>query len=406
MISRRAVLQGMGVSLALPWMESFGLQDRPPMRAAFFYLPNGVALPSWNVDATLAPVGNDVLRITGLAHDKARANGDGPGDHARAAATFLTGCQARKTEGRELRAGISVDQLAAKHARTKLPSIELGCEAGALSGNCDSGYSCAYSSSISWRSEGQPAGKIVKPRHVFQRLFGDPDAPASAEERARRAAENASVLDLVREDARSLRARVGRADAAKLDEYLEATRDVEKRIQSAERAPEISLPPGVPEYRAHVKIMIDLLVLAFRSDATRIATFMFANEGSERTYPFLGAREGHHTLSHHGGAQEKLDRIAKIDRFHVEQFAYFLGELRKGGLLDRTLAVFGSGIADGNAHNHEDLPVLLAGGGIKPGRELRAPSETPMCNLFLSLLDRLDIRVPRFGDSTGRLEGL
>lgn len=409
MITRRTMLQGMGVSLALPWFESFA-DPAPPLRAAFFYHPNGVVVPRWNFEETLAPLAplrDRMLVIRGLAHDKARPNGDGPGDHARAAATFLTGCQAKKTEGREIRVGISVDQVAARKMRTKLPSIELGCEAGALSGNCDSGYSCAYSSSLSWRGPSQPLGKTVKPRQVFDRLFGDPEQP--------RDEHGKSILDFVRGEAKSLRAELGGTDRAKLDEYLDAVREVEGRLDSGEtRAPKLDVPAAIPEHRAYVKLMIDLLVLAFRADVTRIATFMFANEGSDRTYPFLGVREGHHTLSHHGGAKEKLEKIAKIDRFHVEHFAYFAGELSKiregdATLLDRSMAVFGSSIADGNAHNHENLPVLVAGTGggtIAPGREVRLPRETPMSNLYLSMLDRLDVRLTKFGDSTGRLEEL
>lgn len=407
MITRRTFLQGTGAMIALPWFETFA-QDaaKAPLRMAFLYYPNGVIVPEWNYEATLKPLvslKDELILFRGLTHDKARANGDGPGDHARAAATFLTGCQARKTDGKDIKVGVSVDQLAAQHSRTKLPSLELGCESGALAGNCDSGYSCAYSSSIAWKSPSLPLGKIVKPRQAFDRIFGDPDVSPEARDRSK------SVLDFVEEDAKRLESQLGSADRAKLGDYLQAVREVEKQVESVEKdtRPKMDVPEGVPEYRAHVKLMLDLLVLAFRADATRVATLMFANEGSDRTYRFLGVREGHHTLSHHGGAKDKLEKIQKIDQFHIEQFAYFLQEMRKAQLLDHSMIVFGSAIGDGNAHNHEDLPVLWAGranGTVTTGRELTVKPETPMANLYLSMLDRMDVRIAKFGDSTGRVE--
>lgn len=435
-ISRRTVLKGLGTAVALPWFESLNFaQDRPApvLRMAFLYYPNGVNMEAWTPKEEgtlgglaptlepLTPLKDHLLVLSGLSHAKANANGDGPGDHARAAATFLTGCQARKTDGKDLRAGVSVDQLAARHvgACTRLPSLELGCEQGAMAGNCDSGYSCAYTSNISWRTPNAPAGKLVSPRQVFERMFGDPEAAMDDRERARRAAETRSILDFVLEDARALRRRLGTADRGKLDDYMDSVRAMERQIQAdeaeAKKIPKMDLPRRPPEeFPKHVRLMLDLMALAFQTDTTRIVTLMFSNEGSERTFPFLEVRDGHHSLSHHGGAKEKLEKIARIDRFHIEQFAYLLSKLaamREGerSVLDNSMIVYGSGLGDGNAHNHDNLPVLLAGRGggtILPGRHLRYRRGTPMCNLYLSLLDRLGVRLAGFGDSTGRLEKL
>ncbi len=437
-ISRRAVLRGLGAAVALPALEAMtplrafaGDTPAPPLRMAFLSVPNGVNNTHWfpkdlgrsfvlpKTLASLEPVRDDVLVISGLAHDKAKANGDGPGDHARSSATLLTGCQARKTDGKDIRAGVSVDQLAAEKSggRTRLASIELGCEKGAMAGNCDSGYSCAYSSSISWKSPTLPLPKEINPRAVFTRLFGDPNQMAAERDRAKQAMYRRSVLDLVSDDARKLDADLGVADRRKLEEYLEAVRSVEKQIQSAElaearRLPQMEAPEGIPaEFPAYVRLMLDLVVLAFQADATRIATFVLANEGSNRTFPWIEVRDGHHSLSHHGGNVEKLEKIQKIDQFYVEQYAYLVRKMKatpegEGTLLDHSMLFYGSAIGDGNRHNHNELPVLLAGsaqGTIETGRHIRYPKDTPLCNLFLSMLDRVGIKEERFGDSTGRV---
>jgi hypothetical protein len=443
MLSRRTMLRGLGVALGLPALEAFaplralaGDGAAPPLRLAFLFVPNGVNTRQWfpkEVGADwattpslepLAPFRGDLQVLTGLAQTRARANGDGAGDHARSAATFLTGKQARKTDGKDIRAGVSVDQLAAERlgGRTRLASLEIGTERGALAGNCDSGYSCAYSSTVSWKSETMPLPKEVNPRQIFGRLFGDPGAVAAERDRARQAMYRLSVLDLVRDDASSLSKDLGVSDRRKVDEYLESVRSIEKQIQASEGRSATTLPEGVEapadgipsDFTAYMKLLSDLLVLAFRTDTTRIATFMFANEGSNRTFPWIDVREGHHSLSHHAGNPDKLGQIAKIDRFYAAMFADVLGKLKAvkegdGTLLDHSMIVYGSAIGDGNRHNHDDLPVILAGRGggtLTPGRHVKHPFETPLCNLFLSLLDRMGVKEERFGDSTGRLTDL
>ena len=442
-ISRRTLLRGIGTAVALPALEAMtplrAFADgpaRPPLRMAFFMTPNGVNVGQWfpqtegadyelsKTLSPLAPVRQDVLVLSGLAHDKAKANGDGAGDHARSASTFLTGCQARKTDGKDIRSGVSVDQLAAEKlgAKTRLASLEIGSERGAMAGNCDSGYSCAYSSAVSWKSPTMPLPKEVNPRQVFARLFGDPSAIAAERDKAKQALYRKSVLDLVREDAAGLEKDLGAADRRKLDEYLESVRSIERQIQAAEGENAAKLPAGVEapadgvpaELPSYLKLLGDLLVLAFQTDTTRIATYMFANEGSNKTFPFIEVRDGHHSISHHGGNKEKLDKIQKIDQFYVEMFAGLVGKMKsvkegEGTLLDNCMLVYGSAIGDGNRHNHNELPVLFAGRGggtILPGRHVCYPKDTPMTNLFLSMLDRMGIQEERFADSTGRLKGL
>jgi hypothetical protein len=398
--------------------------------------PNGVNCPAWfptteGVDyelsktlSPLAPIKQDLLVLSGLAHDKAKANGDGAGDHARSASTFLTGCQARKTDGKDIRSGVSIDQLAAEKlgAKTRLATLEIGTERGAMAGNCDSGYSCAYSSAVSWKTPTMPLPKEVNPRQIFARLFGDPSAIAAERDRAKQALYRKSVLDLVREDATALEKELGSADRRKLEEYQESIRSIERQIQAAESDNAAKVPAGVEapadgipsELPAYLRLLSDLVVLAFQTDTTRIATYMFANEGSNKTFPFIEVRDGHHSLSHHGGNKEKLDKIQKIDQFYVEMYGYLVGKLKsvkegEGTLLDSCMVVYGSAIGDGNRHNHNELPVLFAGaagGTVKTGRHVRYPKDTPMTNLFLSMLDRVGIPEERFADSTGRLKGL
>jgi hypothetical protein len=335
----------------------------------------------------------------------------------------LTGAQPRKTAGENIRAGVSVDQVAAQSvgSATRFPSLELGCEKGRTAGNCDSGYSCAYSRSISWASETTPMGKEADPKLVFERLFAGPDAREADAGRTRRDALRQSVLDFVADDARRLQSQLGRADQRKLDEYLTGVREIERRIarnvsQNTQGAsPEYEKPSGIPEnYEQHIRLMCDMMVLAFQADLTRISTFMVADEGSNRNYRIINIPEGHHDLSHHGGDVKKHAKIRDINRFHVTQFAYLLERLQsikegEGTLLDNCMIVYGSGISDGNRHNHENLPVLLAGRGggtIDTGRHVRYEQEVPMCNLFLSMLERMGVSVDFLGDSTGRLRGL
>jgi hypothetical protein len=440
-VSRRTVLRGLGAAIALPLLESWprlGLAAQAklaaPARMAFVFVPNGVHMPDWKPTGEgtqfalpptlqpLEPVKKDLLVLTGLTHDKARPNGDGPGDHARSAGAFLTASQPRKTHGADIKVGISVDQFVAQRIgdQTPLPSLELGIDRGANAGNCDSGYSCAYSANISWRDESTPAGKEVNPRSAFERLFGGGDDQARG--RAKRIAQRKSILDFVREEAQSLKSNLSGTDQRKLDEYLTSIREIEQRITAAEKTsaaelpdPQFQKPEGIPSDMAqHLRLMYDLLALAFQADVTRIATFMVANEGSNRNYPWLGVPEGHHDLSHHGRNAEKQAKIAKINRFHIEQFAYFVQKLQsiregEGTLLDHSMIVYGSAIGDGDRHNHDDLPVLLVGSGggaFRTGRHVIYPRNTPMANLFLNMMDVLHVQAEKFGDSTGRLEGL
>jgi hypothetical protein len=442
-ISRRAVLRGLGTTVALPWLEALApaadlavrAGGKPaPLRMAFFYVPNGVHVPAWTPEAVgtgfalpptlepLAPFKDDLLVLTGLAQQNGFALGDGGGDHARSLASFLTGTHPLKTDGANIRAGISVDQVAAEKVGhlTRFRSLELGIDRGAQSGSCDTGYSCAYSSNISWRSETTPVAKEVNPRLVFDRLFASSNLDESAAAKARRELYRKSILDFVTDDATSLGRRLGAGDKRKLDEYLTCVRELENRIARSEEATQVDLdgvtrPDGIPQdYQEHLRLMFDLLALAFQGDVTRISTFMYANEGSTKSYSFIGVPEGHHDLSHHGGDAKKHEKLKKINRFHIEQFAYFLAKLRSipegdGTLLDRSMLVYGSGISDGNRHNHNNLPVLLAGRGngtIRTGRHIKYEKQTPLNNLYLSMLDRMGTPVERLGDSTGRLAEL
>ena len=442
-VSRRTLLRGLGVSLALPLWDSLPLcvaatnADAAvhPRRSAFIFVPNGVRLSDWTPQTEgfgfrlpyilepLANVQEDIFVLSGLTHDKGRANGDGPGDHARSASVFLTGAQPRKTSGANIRSGISVDQVAAQTVgkETRFASLELGCERGRGAGSCDSGYSCAYSNNISWAGESSPMGKETNPRAVFDRMFADRNATPSDQAVARRRALKQSILDFIGEDARRLQTKLAANDNRKLDEYLTGVREVEQRIQRAENSKSSSGdvtyrgPAGTPDdYGEHIRLNCDMIVLAFQTDTTRIATFMFANAGSNRSYRHIGIADGHHELSHHRGEAEKLNKIRQINRFHVTQLAYLLERLRAipegdGSLLDNCMVCYGSALSDGNRHNNEDLPVLLAGRGggtIDPGRHVRFERETPMCNLFLSMLDRMGAPTNFIGDSTGRLHGL
>jgi Protein of unknown function (DUF1552) len=406
-----------------------------PTRMAAFFMPNGVNHFAWSVKDTgadyelspslvgLKPVKQDVTVLSGLTLDNARAKGDGPGDHARSAAAFLTGAHPYKTAGSNIKLGVSMDQYAARQIgdQTHLPSLELGLDRSQPAGDCDSGYACAYVSNISWRSDTTPVPKEIDPGSVFDRLFGVGNDALSAEARARRLATRKSILDFVAEDSQRLAAKLGKADQQKLDEFTSSIREIEKRIEKARvevanfKPPKMGRPDGIPaEFKEHVRLMMDMLALSFQMDLTRISSFMFGRDGSDRGYRFLGVTEGHHTLSHHGNNQEKVDQIRKIDAYLVSEFVYFVEKLKSikegdANLLDRSLLLFGSGIGDGNRHNHEDLPILLAGrgnGAVTPGRHIRFPRNTPLTNLYLNMFDAMGVKADRFSDSTGRLEGL
>lgn len=453
-LGRRVFLRGVGVSMALPWLESLlpvasrsaraaSQSGTPPVRLAFVFFPNGAIMDSWKpkqdgtgfeYPATLEPLAahrDDLLILSGLAQDNGRAKGDGPGDHARSAASFLTGAHPVKTSGADIRVGVSADQLAAEliGGQTRLPSLELGIERGKHAGSCDSGYSCAYSNTISWKNGTTPVAKEIQPRLVFDRLFGT--QPGNDRSEAARAFYRRSILDLVAGDAARLQRTVGQTDRRKLDEYFTGIRELETRIERTEREAavaasekqrEVAAPPpnmdiayGIPsDVTQHIRLMYDLLALAFQTDTTRVATLMLANEGSNRSYAMVDVKEGHHQLSHHQGNQEKIEKIRRIDHFLATQFAYFLEKLKsiregEGTLLDNSLIVYGSGLSDGNAHNHHDLPIAMAGRGggtVTPGRHIVYPRDTPLNNLFLSMLDRAGARCERLGDSTGLLPQL
>jgi len=431
-ISRRTVLKGLGTAVALPLLDAMrpalalaGEKKGVPTRMVFVYVPNGKHMPDWTPTAEgenwelpylmqpLAAVKDRLLVLTGLAQHHARANGDGPGDHARALAAFLTGTQPRKTHGADIRTGVSVDQVAARRVgqRTKFPSLELGCDRGAQAGNCDSGYSCSYSTNISWRTETTPQAKEIDPKLAFERLFSQ----GKPTEKYR-----ASVLDTVLDDARDLRQKLGAGDQRKLEEYLTSVRELEKQIAAATNQPQQTLPDypkpaGIPEdYEQHIRLMYDIMALAMQADLTRVGTFVVANEGSNRSYSFINVPDGHHDLSHHGGDEAKQMKIREINLFHTKQLAYFLEKLNgiqegERSLLDNSMVLYGSGIGDGNRHNHDDLPILVAGRGgdtIKSGRHMKLEKETPLNNLFLSMLDRMESSVNELGDATGRLDNL
>ena len=450
-IHRRTVLRGLGLAMALPWLEAMGAgrlpgvapafgeetRDGPPVRLAWLFFPNGAHMPDWKPKTEgeafelpwildpLAPHRDDLLVLSGLAQDQARAHGDGPGDHARSAAVFLTGAHPVKTDGANIRVGTSVDQIAAQKigAATRFASLELGIEGGRQNGGCDSGYSCAYSNNISWRSPTTPNAKEINPRFVFERLFLGGKPGETAAERTRRIRRRKSVLDFVGRDAKALHGRLGTSDRAKLEEYLTAVRELERRIEMTERmkaegggpAASYPVPTGTPKSRReHMRLMSDLLVLAFQTDTTRVATYMLANGGSGARYHEADVHEPHHGLSHHGKDPKKIAKIRAINRFHMEAFAYLLDRMKQvkegeGTLLDHSLVMIGSGIGDGNRHNHDDLPVLLAGrggGAVTPGRHVVHPRWTRLNDLYLSMLAAAGAPTAALGDSTGTLPRL
>ena len=441
-LHRRTFLKGVGATLGLPLLEAmlpksgFAAQSAgAPKRMAFVFVPNGVIVPewtgkgdgtNWQLSPTLEPlakVKDQVCVMTGLMQDNARHKGDGAGDHARSSAAFLTGAHPVKTSGVDIKVGQSVDQVAADKIGklTKLPSIELGTEGGRNAGQCDSGYSCAYSNNISWKTATTPMAKEINPRLVFERLFGSTDDREAAKGRAKRDEYRKSILDLVTDDASKLKQQLGQTDRRKVDEYFSSVREIEQRIEraksdsSSQKIPDLTLPRGVPkELDEHIGLMFELMALAFQTDTTRVATFMMANEGSNRSYPMVGVNDGHHHLSHHQNKQDWIKHLAKIDKYLIGHYAKFLERLKSipegtGTLLDNSMIVYGSAIADGNAHSHHDLPVLLAGKGggtIASGRHIVSPKETPLNNLFLSMLDRMDAGVESLGDSSGRLKSL
>lgn len=440
-LSRRTLLRGLGLAVGVPLLDamgpigrataaSLGSKDEIPVRMVAVFFPNGVIVPDWfpkgegkdwqlgrSLDS-LKTHQQKLNVISGLALDNGRAKSDGAGDHARASSTFLTAARPVKTAS-NIRVGISVDQIAAQqlNGKTKLASIELGLVDSRNAGSCDSGYSCAYSSNISWRSPETPMAKETIPRMAFERLFGNGDDSGRAERDFYRK----SILDMVAADAKKLMGQLGTTDQRKMDEYFTSVRELEQRIEATEKAdaaarPDMAIPEGRPsEFEEHARLMFDLMVLGFQTDSTRVATMMLDNAGGNRAYKAVGVNDGHHQLSHHRNDEASIAKLQKIDTYIAQQFAYFLDkmdsvvEANGRTLLDNSIVLYGSGLSDGNRHRHEDLPVILAGGGggaIETGRHLKLAGETPMANLFMSMLDVVGTPVESIGDSTGRLPGL
>lgn len=445
-ISRRGFLRGLGVSLSLPAFEAFQpllaagaaakslgtTASGAPLRMAYLYIPNGVNLSAWRPDGngnsykpgkTFAPMEalrGDYQVFTGFECKEASGGADGPGDHARSNATFLTGVRAKKTAGADIELGVSVDQMAAKAARdlTRLPSLELSTEGVRKSGQCDSGYSCAYQFNLSWTSENQPMTPESNPRAVFERLFGAGESKERATSLAQRYASKKSVLDFISQDAKSLTRHLGNSDKHKLDEYLTGVREIERQIEKVE-ALGLPVDPGVPapkgepgSFQEHLRLLMDMMVLAFKTDSTRISTLLMAHDGSNRSFKDIGISEGHHSISHHQSKEDNLEKLARIDLFYMEQLAYFLDRLKNTpdvdgkSLLHNSMIVYGSGIADGNRHNHNDLPIVVAGnagGAFSPGRHVDLGGNTPLSNLHLRMLEEFGVNERRFGDSDGSL---
>lgn len=446
--SRRNFLRGLGACIALPALESLlpsnalGAVVNPaamattatgaPLRTAFIYFPNGAIPAAWwptgeeksfEFGPTLSPLANSksLLQVVkGLDHQTAVGGKDGAGDHARANGTFLTGVRLKKSAS-NLQAGVSIDQVMASHIGhlTRFPSLELSCDYVRKSGACDSGYACSYQYNISWSSPNTPMTPEFNPRRAFERLFGAGDHGQRIENLKRRQAEERSILDFVLDDARSMTRRVGARDKDKLDQYLTAVREIETRVERAEKLgkvqdPDLATPAGVPtSYEEYVQLMYDMLILAFQTDSTRIATLLLAHDGSNRSFAEIGVPEGHHDLSHHQNRPAIMQKVAQIDVWYAKQFARFLEKLQAvkdvdgNSLLHNSQIVYGSGNADGNRHTHVNLPVVLAGAGggtMTPGRYVKLASNKPMTNLFMRMAQRAGIdNLPRFGDSTGAL---
>lgn len=449
--NRRGFLRGLGACIALPAFEA-ALAGRAfaassvasaaattatgaPLRMAFLYFPNGAIQKHWtpvgsgsdfafgNTLAPLQAIRHRVQVLSGLDHRNAEAGADGAGDHARANGTFLTGVRVKKTAGSDIHAGVSVDQIAANYIanRTRFASLELSSDPHRKSGGCDSGYSCAYESNISWRSPTSPVSPESNPRLVFERLFGSGAPGERGASLVQRREQQRSILDFVMDDAKSVQGQLSHRDRDKMDEYLTGLREIEQRIVTAEGFhdipdPSIATPEGIPtRYDDYIRLMFQMMALAFETDATRVASMILAHDGSNRSFPEVAVAEGHHSLSHHRNNEDMIAKVALIDRFYAERFAEFLGMLEAkkdhdgNSVLHNSMIVYGCGNSDGNRHTHTNLPIVLAGNGgglLNPGRHVDNAS-VPMSNLYLTMLDHMGVpSLDRFGDSTGRLTGV
>lgn len=442
-LSRRTALRGLGTMMALPLLDAMlpgtarsalgqAIGAAPPRRMAFVYVPHGAYMPYWTpqtegADFELTPCleplaehRKDMTVIGGLKCDNAMPKSDGGGDHARAGGAYLTCARPKKTPGADFEAGVSVDQYAAQQLgdRTRFPSMEIAIEGYRGAGNCDNGYACVYEHTLSWSNPTTPIPPEVDPKSVFNRLFADQSNDPSSLARARL---RASVLDAVLEDAKDLDRKLGGHDKRKMDQFLTGVRELEKRITRAESLSpvvlpdDVSRPAGVPaDLTEHIRLMSDLMVLALQTDVTRIATFMLGREGSEQKYRMVGVNEGHHTISHHQNNPENIAKIKSISIYHGMQLAYLVSKMKstadgEGNLLDNTMLVYGSCIADPNSHAHDNLPTILFGKGsdaFKPGKYIKYPRNTPLANLWLTMLNNFGVRTDKFGDSSGMLEGL
>ena len=436
-LSRRTFLKGLGVSMALPVMESLvpaamakSLEQRPK-RMTVFYSPNGVRMQRYTpatagknyamtpILKPLEKVRDKFSVISGLAHYQASAFGAPPAGHGRSCPAFLTGVHAKATEGADIQCGISADQVAASYFAkdTQLASLELGIEPPSLMGSCDINYSCTYTNTISWKSPTQALPAMVAPSDVFEHLFGDGNQ-IDEQTRQMRLVHKSSILDFINDEAKRVNKRLGVNDRHKMAQYLESVRDVERRIAKArETSIEMDLegftvPANIPvDYEEHVKIMLDLQMLALQTDMTRVSTFMLGRELSNHAYNNLGIPDGHHALSHHANIPDKIDKLVKINAYHMQLFADYLEKMAsipdgESNLLDNTFVVRGACIGESNEHDHMDLPIILAGGGLEGNRHMAAKKHTPMCNLLLSVLQQMNVPVENFGDSTGPLDGL
>jgi hypothetical protein len=439
-LSRRTILRGLGASVALPFLDamtpalaSSTLPGGKINRMAFVYVPNGIDMRFWTpqnegklqgpLPTTLSPMEplrDKITVLSNLTQNNGRALLDGPGDHGRCCGAYLTGIQPRKSAD-DIHVGISCDQIVANAIghKTRFPSLEVGMEDARQAGNCDSGYSCAYTNNLAWRSETQPLPPILNPRDLFERLFGK-DAHLTPEQRAVRNDRRRSILDFVTDDTRKLQGDLGPTDKRKLEEYLASIRQIEVQLQKAEHDnaqidPGMDKPYGVPpDFAEHFRLMSDMMTVAFQADLTRVMTFLVTREGSSRPYREIGIPDGHHPLTHHQNDPVKMEKVVKINEYHMRQFATWmqrLNEIQEGdaSILDNSMIIYGAGLSDGNRHTHEDLPTLMVGRGaghVSPGRRIIYRKETPMSNLYLTMMDSMGVHAEHFGDSTGRVDPL